>query len=293
MSFDVAFGTSGGGLCALMIGKLGMPITGAIGELLRVSKAVFGEAGIWKNMKILFKGRYSAGKLLQEISAIPGSNQTMQPHAGPCQSYVVCRVSESTWPYRLLPPAECLSTYNNGNINCTVAEAGRATSAAPTYFDPARIPASPDLLYVDGGLGFNNPIMTITYPSQKPGIIPAANEVYVSIGTGKPPITVQNNVRNGWRPLERLLSMLGLFQAIEQLQDAATDTENAHIWFEFVYLPLWSSGRSVEYFRFNCEDIWDIGMDEWNQHNKILQKTNTYLGQQQTIQDIRRCAALL
>ncbi|EGU84368.1 hypothetical protein FOXB_05119 [Fusarium oxysporum f. sp. conglutinans Fo5176] len=266
MSFDVAFGTSGGGLCALMIGKLGMPITGAIGELLRVSKAVFGEAGIWKNMKILFKGRYSAGKLLQEISAIPGSNQTMQPHAGPCQ--------------RLLPPAECLSTYNNGNINCTVAEAGRATSAAPTYFDPARIPASPDLLYVDGGLGFNNPIMTITYPSQKPGIIPAANEVY-------------NNVRNGWRPLERLLSMLGLFQAIEQLQDAATDTENAHIWFEFVYLPLWSSGRSVEYFRFNCEDIWDIGMDEWNQHNKILQKTNTYLGQQQTIQDIRRCAALL
>lgn len=52
-------------------------------------------------------------------------------------------------------------TYVNKNVNdsfndCTIWEAGRATSAAPTYFPSMNVDGFD---YVDGGLGFNNPVM--------------------------------------------------------------------------------------------------------------------------------------
>ena len=39
-------------------------------------------------------------------------------------------------------------------ISCTILEAARATSAAPTYFPEMEIDGN---FYVDGGIGYNNP----------------------------------------------------------------------------------------------------------------------------------------
>ena len=44
--------------------------------------------------------------------------------------------------------------------DCSIWEACRATSAAPTFFPPISIGDPPDA-YVDGGLGYNNPIRSL------------------------------------------------------------------------------------------------------------------------------------
>ena len=54
-----------------------------------------------------------------------------------------------------------LRTYTNKNVEKSFAdykiwEAARATSAAPTYFPRIKLG---DHEYVDGGLGFNNPVL--------------------------------------------------------------------------------------------------------------------------------------
>jgi patatin-like phospholipase/acyl hydrolase len=54
-----------------------------------------------------------------------------------------------------------LRTYTNPNVDVSFAdykiwEAARATSAAPTYFPRIKLG---DYEYVDGGLGFNNPVL--------------------------------------------------------------------------------------------------------------------------------------
>src|SRR5271154_3147452 len=50
----------------------------------------------------------------------------------------------------------------NQTFNCTIWEAARATSAAPTFFEQIVIgePGS-SLSYVDGGMGCNNPIAQV------------------------------------------------------------------------------------------------------------------------------------
>jgi patatin-like phospholipase/acyl hydrolase len=56
---------------------------------------------------------------------------------------------------------ELLRTYRtDGNpYACSIVDAARATSAATTFFPPARIPIRHGLsvTYIDGGLGHNNP----------------------------------------------------------------------------------------------------------------------------------------
>jgi uncharacterized protein len=69
----------------------------------------------------------------------------------------------------------------------------RATSAAPTYFDPARLPG--DRALVDGGVFANNPAVAayadaLEITAQRPDTFVEDVEIQVvSIGTGQPPQT--------------------------------------------------------------------------------------------------------
>ena len=64
---------------------------------------------------------------------------------------------------------------------CTIWEAGRATSAAPTFFKPIQIDRG---VFVDGGLGHNNPAELALSEAQK--IWNKAKRFYlVSVGTGR------------------------------------------------------------------------------------------------------------
>lgn len=87
-------------------------------------------------------------------------------------------------------------------------EVGRATSAAPTYFEPARIPSEdPDnkrgyWALVDGGVFANNPAMcalteaTSNYRADHGGEAP--DVIVVSLGTGELTRTIHYDDAKGW-----------------------------------------------------------------------------------------------
>lgn len=66
--------------------------------------------------------------------------------------------------------------------------AARATAAAPTYFEPARVPApglpEPERVLIDGGVYANNPAMCAWVEANKL-FDPAGDIVVVSLGTGE------------------------------------------------------------------------------------------------------------
>ena len=77
------------------------------------------------------------------------------------------------------------------NWDVEMARAARATSAAPTYFDPAILPSDdggPDHALVDGGTFANNPTLSAYVDALRlKKDIPRV--LVVSIGTGRPPQT--------------------------------------------------------------------------------------------------------
>ena len=92
--------------------------------------------------------------------------------------------------------------------DCPIWQACRATSAAPTFFPPMEI-GNPPVAYVDGGMGYNNPIRALIeetshmWPSDRIGCI-------VSIGTG---VLISRDVGRTIKPL------------FDKLTEMATDTE--------------------------------------------------------------------
>jgi len=92
--------------------------------------------------------------------------------------------------------------------DCSIWQACRATSAAPTFFPPMEI-GRPPIAYVDGGLGYNTPIRALLdesshiWPDKTIGCI-------LSVGTGVP---VSRDIGPTIKPL------------FESLEAMATDTE--------------------------------------------------------------------
>lgn len=93
--------------------------------------------------------------------------------------------------------------FNKLKLICvyTYSEAAQATSAAPTFFRPAKIsPRSLESDYVDAGVGgYNNPVRQIIAEAKR--IFGKSSQIacVLSIGTGQPLVT---NVRQS-NPIER------------------------------------------------------------------------------------------
>lgn len=81
-------------------------------------------------------------------------------------------------------------------------QAARATSAAPTYFEPARIDVGGSVPYwslVDGGVFANNPAMCAYVESQDPRFFDADQEVaLLSLGTGELTRRIPHEDAVGW-----------------------------------------------------------------------------------------------
>ena len=96
-------------------------------------------------------------------------------------------------------------------------EVGRATSAAPTYFEPARLPANNERGYwafVDGGVFANNPALcglteAITnYRQEHGGESP--DVLLVSLGTGELTRTIHYETAKHWGLLQWAHPLLGV-----------------------------------------------------------------------------------
>lgn len=150
-------------------------------------------------------------------------------------------------------------------IPCTIVEAARATTAAPTFFKRAVIQVQGiKREYIDGGLAQNNPCLVVLKEAEL--VFPGRNiACIVSIGTGKLP-TIR---------LERqgVIGNIIPLKVAKALTKVATDTENTHQDLQFRF-----KSRPNVYFRFNVEEgMQDITLDEWNKLDDVMSHAEKYM----------------
>ena len=142
-------------------------------------------------------------------------------------------------------------------------EVARATSAAPTYFEPVKIEG---LEYIDGGFGANNPSDELYREVKKMhnGSTKAVR-LLISIGTG---INTSST---------RFTNKSGIFRYLNYMNFAkkwATDSQRTH-----GYMIENAKQDGFKYHRLNVEDgIGNMKLDEWNSRGKLRRTTGCVIG---------------
>jgi hypothetical protein len=159
--------------------------------------------------------------------------------------------------------------------DCPIWQACRATSAAPTLFPPMVI-GKPPTAYVDGGLGYNNPIRLLMDEARH--IWPEPREIgcIVSVGTG---ILASRDIGRSIQPL------------FESLKGMATDTEKTAREFKEEMKHKYGVNQKV-YFRFNVQHgLEQVGIEEWKELDRTKVATEEYLMKEWS--QVDACAAQL
>lgn len=159
-----------------------------------------------------------------------------------------------------------------------MAVVARATSAAPTYFDPAVLPAlerEGDHALVDGGTFANNPAIA-GYADALRLCEPDAEIRVVSIGTGEPPqipghgpIPVRAGAANGW----------GLARWARPILEVVLDGAAKAVEYQLNQLAL-SAGRPIDYHRLQSPlPTASHALDDASQRNRaaLLADANTLI----------------
>jgi len=178
-----------------------------------------------------------------------------------CSSFVCATPAENvSFPslFRTWIPAA------NRTYNCTIVEAARATSAAPTFFKSIEFGEPIKQRYLDGGLGCNNPVKQVIdearslYPNRPISCV-------ISLGTGAA------NVIGMERPdaFQNLLPM----NLIAVLKGIATDCENIS---EQIARDL--SAQAILYVRLNVDQgLQGVSLAEWEKLSAVQLHTLQYL----------------
>ena len=236
-----------------------------------------------------------AQKLQDETAAM----QDTRPDSCPC--FVV-----ATPGLHAEGPPAVLRTYRCRGANadkCTVWEAARATSAAPSFFKPIRITVPPPgRTFVDGGLGHNNPAEVALAEAER--IWPDKTKFrLVSIGTGRQDsvrfvesVSTEGNLENSSPGLVRQTAskvmgkiphatnvsrtpkgVTAVTNIAKECVKLATNSEGVH------QRVLARSSRGLHrfpYFRFNVEkDMAGIELQEWKKMDEMSEHTANYLAE--------------
>ena len=182
-------------------------------------------------------------------------------------------------------------------IPCTILEAARATSAAPTYFPEMEIDGD---FYVDGGIGYNNPSEEAIrearriWPEREIGCL-------VSIGTGlMQPISGATRTKEQFGPLvggvvQKMMPLTAEKLSIaEYCTQLATNCQVIHTHvFEHASIEKKPQQRA-RYYRFNVTSgMAHIGLDEANKLNEVSQMTDAYVRDPERKETISDCVELL
>jgi len=158
-------------------------------------------------------------------------------------------------------------------VACTIWEAARATTAAPTFFDP--ITFTNGMVFRDGALRNNNPIFELVSEIQSEFATQGISTI-VSLGTG-----VSASISLG----------KGLVSVSKACAKIATDTELTADRFADTYCGLEGGQYRDKYFRFNVvQGLQDVGLEEWQKHDLMSANTLSYMGKAEQREKLRICA---
>ncbi|KAK4704115.1 hypothetical protein P7C70_g2095, partial [Phenoliferia sp. Uapishka_3] len=226
--FDLIVGTSTGGLIALILGRLGLSIDEAISLYINMGPRIFGKPGFGH---LVAKGRFDVRGLEDCMVEVAGRDtKLLQPtdkSAGPsCYTAVTTAYSALSGPQPVLlrtyPSIEGTSPAGH---DWTFLQAARATSAAPTYFEPILVG---DLIFEDAAAsGNNNPAEIALREAQRlsktdwEGRGKLGEGIMVlSVGTG-----VASLIRKGARTAEDLASDPNLFSTLKTAVKSPNETK--------------------------------------------------------------------
>jgi Patatin-like phospholipase len=191
--FDMVAGTSTGGILALGVSKPGPDpakpaFTAAqlLGLYVDHGHEIFPQS-LWRKVR-------TVGGVLDVRYPTTPLEQLLRDRFGETMlSTALTEVVIPTYDLSLPGPFFFKRRYTLEDPNWDVKmwDAARATSAAPTYFEPARVPSLKDGVehaLVDGGVFANNPAVAAYSDAIRTGWGKDAQIDVVSIGTGQPPM---------------------------------------------------------------------------------------------------------
>ncbi|KAJ7157813.1 hypothetical protein C8R46DRAFT_1040077 [Mycena filopes] len=268
--FDLIGGTSTGGLIAILVGRLRMSVDDAIACYVEFSKKVLG-----KTKSTLGEGRYSATIFENIVKTLvrkrTGDAETplLDDGAlgGVCKTFVCARRAEAIEYGK----AELFRSYQSTNpaVACTIWQAARATSAAPTFFKRVAIGPVQEQ-FIDGGMGVNNPAKQLlaeadaAFPNRQIACL-------ISIGTGWTGTT--ELPKPGF--LERNTIPVGVIKVLKALATESEQTAEE--------MQLKFAKQPKVYFRFNVDHgLEAVRLDDWQQMSKIASLTRSYADKHET-----------
>ncbi|CAE6467650.1 unnamed protein product [Rhizoctonia solani] len=291
--FDLIAGTSTGGLIAIMLGRLRMSVDDCIQHYHSLAKHIFKRNPAAQAGSLAFgEHRFSPDNLEQAIKDVVArltpSNTKMADHHRRCARTFVVAVRKNNVNNHAARRIRTYATQHQPADTCEIWEAGRATSAAPSYFPPIKLKDEHGQLrpYIDGGLGYNNPSKELLNEARDVFGPEHTIGCFLSIGTGRDRNTAFQDVR-------KLNSAYEAFKAIA-LSSEQADRE----------LEEYFSRTPGVYYRFNAgarlvgtngdEDFAkQVALEDWHKMDQIENLTAQYLGEEGTARRVKRCAERL
>jgi hypothetical protein len=282
--FDYIAGTSTGGLIGIMLGRLRMNIDHCISDYERLGGEVFAHSR-WVHLRSppwIPRDKYNHKTLesvVQEVVSrrspkipkFPGGQNFAFDEAR-CRTVVISYQQQSKEdtkrkgverPYLFRTyknlrqsdtPQERETDRNPGPAHdIPIWQVARATSAAPTYFKPAKIQG---LKYLDGGFGANNPCAEIFEEVRKMNnhTVTCTN-IILSVGTGRD----KDWSRFASSGPSRFLNYLNV------ARKWASQADETHY-----SMITRTSEFPLKYFRLNVEDgLGPMKLDEWHARGPI------------------------
>ncbi|KAH0580696.1 hypothetical protein H2248_002181 [Termitomyces sp. 'cryptogamus'] len=283
--FDMIGGSNTGGLFAIMLGRLRMSVEQAIASYKYLAEQVF-----FERKRFSFCHKFSARRLeavMKDIVVEHDESQNKDALMRSDESALSeCKTFVCATPLLNKQYPRLFRSYDvraDQDLNCTIWEAARATTAIPAFFNSIFIGDSVKEEFIDSGLDCNNPVMEVLEEARYLfGKRPVA--CIVSIGAGSFCSTCNATV------LQCLLPS-NLSQVLERLS-AASEKVSKEMYNE--------KDGPREYFRFNMTPkLRENLLFEWQKTGDVESDTLRYLGEDAVkanidkLRDILRARVLL
>ena len=191
--FDFFAGTSTGGILTLLLNR---PNPLPAEQISKIYQGDDAKKIFKKNIfNILTKGEKYDSKGIESVLSTKLENYCLKDSLNPVLIPSYDMESRNTVFF---------NNYDNKYNNIFLKDIARATSAAPTYFEPYRINGT--RTFVDGGVAVNNPAMSayveVIKLLKKSGIDPASKKIIVvSLGTGSATSSITYDEIKNWNPI--------------------------------------------------------------------------------------------